>query len=228
MMTPKPVRTYSSALGSGESLAGTFYYDLASDKMLWSDELYRLHGYERGDVVPTLELLLAHKHPDDVPYSRRLWHDACTSGGQFCSYHRIIDANKREHHVLTSGEGILDAGGRVESVHGYVVDLSSTLQREVQGAAHEAVQRSSASRGVIERAIGFLMGYFRIDSETAFQLLLNRSQNTNTKLARLAGELVESAENRDYAAFLDEFALALRASNHTTKAAEVSRSGEAS
>jgi hypothetical protein len=102
------------------------------------------------------------------------------------------------------------------------------LQREVQGAAHEAVQRSSASRGVIERAIGFLMGYFRIDSETAFQLLLNRSQNTNTKLARLAGELVESAENRDYAAFLDEFALALRASNHTTKAAEVSRSGEAS
>lgn len=229
MMTSKPVHVYSSALGSSACLAGTFYFDVRSRKMLWSEDLFRIHGYERGEIVPTLELMLSHKHPEDLSHSRQLWTDACTSGGQFCNYHRIIDAAKKERHILTSGEGVLGPNGSVESVHGYVVDFSSTLQREVEAASREAVHRSSVSRGVIERAIGLLMGYFRVDSETAFHLLLNRSQNTNTKLARLAGDLVESAEDRQCTAFLDQFAHELRAdSRRKAAAAESARTGEAS
>ena len=60
-------RTYSSALGASNLLAGTFVFDARSRVMTWSDELYSIHGYRRGDVVPTMELTMAHKHPDDLP-----------------------------------------------------------------------------------------------------------------------------------------------------------------
>ncbi|UUL77297.1 hypothetical protein NG819_07340 [Pseudarthrobacter sp. Fe7] len=49
--------TYSSALGESESDAGTFRVDIEPDgpTFQWSDGMFRLHGYHRGEVVPTME-----------------------------------------------------------------------------------------------------------------------------------------------------------------------------
>ena len=48
--------TYSSALGDSETDAGTFRVDIepAGPTFHWSDGTYRLHGYRRGEVVPTM------------------------------------------------------------------------------------------------------------------------------------------------------------------------------
>lgn len=66
-MGSESVETYSYALGERKYLCGTFHYDVAEERLTWSDGIYRIHGYQRGEVVPSIDLLLSHNHPDDQP-----------------------------------------------------------------------------------------------------------------------------------------------------------------
>ena len=209
MSLPKTVRAYSSALGPGDCVAGTFHYDAVSGRLEWSDELYTLHGYRRGDIVPSVELLYAHKHPDDRERCHDIFMAACEAGGFFCSYHRIIDARLREHRVLTAGEALME-DGRLRAVEGFIVDLTSTLHWETERAAREAVAGALGTRSTIEQAKGILMGILRIGSEDAFDLLSTYSQETNIKVASTAADLVQLANSPQQAALLDTFVQELR------------------
>ena len=209
MSLPKTVRAYSSALGPADCVAGTFYYDAISGRLEWSDELYTLHGYRRGDIVPSVELLYAHKHPDDRERCHDIFMAACEAGGFFCSYHRIIDARMREHRVLTAGEALMEDGS-LSAVEGFIVDLTSTLHWETEKAAREAVAGALGTRSTIEQAKGILMGILRIGSEAAFDLMAKYSQDTNIKVASTAADLVQLANSPQPAALLETFVQELR------------------
>lgn len=200
--------TYSSALGDRECPAGSFQLDLARRTMEWSDGLFLLHGYQRGEVVPTVDLILAHKHPDDRARAEKILAEVFRVGGHFSIYHRIIDARGRLRHVLTAGEGILDASGRVTAVDGVMVDLTLTLQRETEQAARDAVAGATATRSVIDQARGVLMGRLLISSEEAFRLLAGHSSRTNIKVSVIAADLLKLLESPGGTERLD---LALRA-----------------
>ncbi|TLM84681.1 PAS and ANTAR domain-containing protein [Pseudarthrobacter sp. NamE5] len=192
--------TYSSALGDSQCTAGTFHADLSTWKIHWSDGMFQLHGYERGEVVPTLELLFAHKHPEDRPRCEEIVAQVARTGGYFCMYHRIIDARGRTRRVLTSGDGIMD-GDKVIALDGVMIDLTSTLQRETEQTARAAVEGATSTRGVIDQARGILMGQLKMGSEDAFQMLVSTSSHRNVKLVVVAAELVQlanSAESRNY------------------------------
>ena len=44
---------------------GPFRYTVPSDSWWWSEEVYAIHGFQPGAVVPSTELMLAHAHPSD-------------------------------------------------------------------------------------------------------------------------------------------------------------------
>ncbi len=202
--------TYSSALGSPGFLAGTFLLDPLSGKAEWSDGLFNLHGYQRGEIVPTLELLMSHKHPDDRPHAMEIITQVFRDGGHFCIYHRIIDAQGHVRRVLTAGNGQLGQSGTV-AVAGTMIDLTSTLRRETEQAARDAVAGANATRGVINQARGILMGRLLLSSEAAFKLLVNCSSMTNVKVAVLASHLVRVADTDEGPEAMDEFIRVLQA-----------------
>jgi PAS domain S-box-containing protein len=192
--------TYSSALGDNQCVAGTFHADVATGRIHWSEAMFQLHGYQRGEVVPTLELLFSHKHPEDRPRCEEIVAQVVRTGGYFCMYHRIIDAHGRTRRVLTTGDAILD-GGRVSALEGVMIDLTSTLQRETEQTARDAVIGATSTRTVIDQARGILMGQLLMGSEDAFQMLVSTSSHRNVKLVVVAAELVQlanSAESRKY------------------------------
>jgi hypothetical protein len=187
-------RTYSSALGTSTLLAGTFVFDGQSRTMQWSDELYTIHGYRRGDVVPTMELTMAHKHPEDLPRIQAVNSELIAHGGHVAIYHRLIDARSHLHRVLTAGVAVLDEAGYLSSISGVMLDLTSTIQRETELAAREAVLGAVGTRGTISKAAGILMGRLGIGSDEAFKLLAGYSNNRNIKLATVAETLVALAD----------------------------------
>ncbi|MBD1538894.1 MULTISPECIES: PAS and ANTAR domain-containing protein [Pseudarthrobacter] len=192
--------TYSSALGDNQCVAGTFHADVATGKLHWSDAMFQLHGYRRGEVVPTLELLFSHKHPEDRPKCEEIVAQVVRTGGYFCMYHRIIDAQGRTRRVLTTGDALVE-GGRVSALEGVMIDLTSTLQRETEQTARDAVIGATSTRTVIDQARGILMGQLNMGSEDAFQMLVSTSSHRNVKLVVVAAELVQlanSAESRKY------------------------------
>ena len=204
--------TYSSALGDGESDAGIFRLDLepAGPNFQWSDGMFRLHGYQRGEVVPTLELIFAHKHPDDRERCEEIVGQVCATGGFFCMYHRIVDAHGKTRRVLTSGEAILGTNGSVAALEGVVVDLSRTLQRETEQSARDAVAGATATRTVIDQARGILMGQLKLGSDDAFQMLVSTSSHRNVKLVVVAAELVQLANSPEARTYLDRAVRAIQ------------------
>ena len=203
--------TYSSALGGNECVAGTFHVDVAGWKVTWSDGMYQLHGYRRGEVVPTLELLYSHKHPEDRPRCQAIVDQVLQTGGYFCMYHRIIDAKGRTRRVLTSGEGIRDEEGAVSVMEGVMVDLTTTLQRETEQTARDAVAGATSTRSVVDQARGILMGQLKMGADDAFQMLVSTSSHRNVKLVVVAAELVKLANSAEARNYLDHAVRAIAA-----------------
>jgi len=198
--------SYGFPLPEGEVCpTGSFLLSLESGRSEWSDGLYKIHGYDRGEVVPTRELVLAHMHPEDRDAARRLIETLAQGGGISSNFHRILDSKRQEHRVLTVAEADRDEAGHVVAIHGLTVDLTRSIAIESGHAAASALVNAYASRSIIEQAKGILMGHFQIGPTEAFDRLAAYSQNMNVKAAALAAQLVDAAEKRSIPVILDEW-----------------------
>src|ERR1700712_2939672 len=81
----QPVRGLDQALLGGEpQRVGRFEYRYDSAGWTWSDTVAKMHGYQPGEVEPTTELVLSHKHPEDLARVKGRLHQ---SGAPFRSRH---------------------------------------------------------------------------------------------------------------------------------------------
>ena len=69
---------------------GSWEWDIAADRVAWSDELYRIFGLKPHELEPTYEGYLAHVHPDDVAVVNGWVGGALTGGEPFEGDHRVI------------------------------------------------------------------------------------------------------------------------------------------
>lgn len=187
-----------SALASPDLNVGSFRFWFVGQSWEWSDEVARMHGYRPGEVVPTTELLLSHKHPDDRQHVQDALDHALLSKGSFSSRHRFIDTRDKVHTVIVLADRMLDDDGAVVGTEGYYVDLTDTFDQTRRQALDASLPELLESRAAIEQAKGALMLVYRIDANAAFELLLWRSQHTNTKVRALATQIVDELATVDF------------------------------
>lgn len=186
------------ALAGGEpGHVGSFRYFFEDQRWVWSAQVAKMHGYEPGTVSPTTELVLSHKHPDDVRQVAATVENSRRTRQPFSTRHRIIDTAGAVHHVLVIGVALHDDDtDEVIGTHGFYVDMTLTgsARQEIVSAA---IAEIAEARAAIEQAKGMLMLIYRITEAAAFELLRWRSQETNVKLrtlaVQLAGEFVTLA-----------------------------------
>src|SRR6201993_4944002 len=141
---PSPV---DLVVGVGEpQRVGRFKFFLDGQRWEWSDAVARIHGYEPGTLVPTTELLLQHKHPDDRARVAVVL-DRVASGEPFSSRHRIIDAAGRTHWVIVVGDVMCDAAGAPIGTTGFYIDVTESLQSEITSVLSDV----AAPRAQIEK-----------------------------------------------------------------------------
>lgn len=169
---------------------GTFKFYFVGQRWEWSDEVARMHGYEPGTVEPTTDLLLSHRHPDDLRLVQDLLDHTLHTGESLSSRHRFLDTGGEEHDVLVVADRMFDDRGTVVGSSGYYVDLTAGLDEVRQEVLDEQLPSLFESRAVIEQAKGALMAIYRISADQAFRVLQWRSQETNTKLRSLAAQLI--------------------------------------
>ena len=141
-------------------------------------------------MVPTTELLLSHKHPEDRDHVQDLLDRALHSKSSFSSRHRFIDMGGNVHDAIVVADRMADETGAVVGTAGYYIDLTATFVETRQVALDEALPDLFEARAVIEQVKGVLMAIYRISAEQAFGVLRWRSQETNTKLRALAKQLI--------------------------------------
>ncbi len=169
---------------------GAFRFWFVGQRWEWSDEVARMHGYEPGQVVPTTELLLSHKHPDDRAHVQELLDYALQSEESFSSRHRFIDTAGTVHDAIVVADRMLDESGAVLGTAGYYIDLTNTFDETRQEVLDTALPDLFENRAAIEQAKGVLMYVYRVSAEQAFRVLQWRSQETNVKPRALAKQLL--------------------------------------
>lgn len=190
--------------GGAPQRVGWFRFHFADQRWEWSPQVQQMHGYQPGTVVPTTELVLSHKHPDDYgPVAATLAEIRRTSGA-FSTRHRIVDTRGEVHSVVVIGDQLCDDSGAVIGTHGFYVDVTPSLREEKQELLNEAVAEIAESRSAIDQAKGMLMLVYRITEDTAFELLRWRSQETNVKLRVLAEQIIRDFLALEYDETLPE------------------------
>lgn len=169
---------------------GAFRFWFVGQRWEWSDEVAKMHGYEPGQVEPTTQLLLSHKHPDDRAHVQELLDYALQSEGSFSSRHRFIDTAGTVHDAIVVADRMLDASGAVLGTEGYYIDLTASFDETRQEVLDEALPDLFENRAAIEQAKGVLMYVYRVSAAQAFRVLQWRSQESNVKLRALAQQLL--------------------------------------
>jgi len=173
-------------LGGAPQSVGRFEYHYETDTWSWSDTVARIHGYEPGEVQPTTELILSHKHPDDLAQVKGLEQAAAP----FSSKHRILTTTGEERNVVVVGNVVTDDQGKVTATRGFYIDITESLNDELQQALSEELESVLANREIIEQAKGMLMAVYALTADGAFGILRWRSQESNVKLWHIAAQLV--------------------------------------
>lgn len=188
--------------GGSRPPVGRYRLDLATGEWAWSDEVYVMHGFEPGQIVPTTPLMLSHKHPDDRARVDGLLRRAAETGQPFSSVHRIRDAHGKTRTLAVTGQGRRDpATGRVTELFGYFIDVTESHREAAARDATASIQASAERRAVIEQAKGVLMVVYGIDEVAAFDLLRQASNLANIAVRDIAFSLVHLFSGPDVTVF---------------------------
>ncbi len=108
--------------------AGTWFWDVTRNITYWSDENFRLMGYEPGSCVPGYETWIAHVFPEDLAVVTVT--NVLVETGLMRSEYRVVWPDGSVHWVLDLGKTLFDAEGHPESVMGIKLDITERKQME--------------------------------------------------------------------------------------------------
>ncbi|MCM6773155.1 PAS and ANTAR domain-containing protein [Nocardia sp. CDC159] len=174
---------------------GSFRVWFATRRWEWSEDLYRMHGYVPGEIEPTTELILRHKHPADREHVAALIDRSLNQREAFSSRHRFFDTAGAEHNVMVVADLIYDQDRKAVGTSGFYIDLTDTLAEARAAAVNATLPDVVRARAEIEQAKGVLMRMYKVSADQAFRVLVWRSQETNTKLRDLAQQLLADLDD---------------------------------
>jgi PAS domain S-box-containing protein len=104
--------------------------DMNSNLLRWSDEVFRIFGYQPGGIEVTDANFLLAVHPDDRAKIQAAVRATLTTGQPYNLDHRIIRPDGVERIVHEQSEIIRDANGRPIKMVGTVQDVTNSRRAE--------------------------------------------------------------------------------------------------
>jgi PAS domain S-box-containing protein len=110
---------------------GSWSWDVASNRVTWSDGLYGIYGIAPESFGGTLDAFVAFIHPQDRPTVQASINAAIASGGHFTHEERIVRPDGSIRHLHSTGEVIRDKSGAATRMLGVCLDVTDRKEAEV-------------------------------------------------------------------------------------------------
>jgi PAS domain S-box-containing protein len=106
--------------------------NLTRNPVRWSDETFRIFGFQPQQIGVTNETLFKAIHPEDRDRVEQAINEALRGKGAFDLEHRIVLPDGEERMVRERGEVVKDNSGRAVQMRGIVVDITERKRLEEQ------------------------------------------------------------------------------------------------
>ncbi len=161
-----------SKLKLAETMAGigSWRFDLVSGQVDWSDEVYRIHGYEPQGVDPTAAYASGGFHPDDNAMLAGLVERAVATGQGYECRLRLTRPDGGERITVTKAQCEYAANGQPAALFGVFQDITDSVRAHDAVAASEARYRLLADRAsdiIVTYGVDGLVRYISPSIETA-------------------------------------------------------------
>ncbi len=111
--------------------AGVFEWDIHSDKVIWSDQVWALYGMKLNSMEMTHKLCASTVHPDDREVSFQHVIAAASTGGEIHIEYRVCHPDHSIHWLICRGRPLCHTDGRVTHYIGTVIDNTEKKQLEI-------------------------------------------------------------------------------------------------
>ena len=142
---------------------------------VWSDEMFEIMGFRKSTVVPGLEEVLDHVHPDDRAAIRAIKDNAwLRAGGTGADVPRQLDfrvvlPGGGLRHCRLDARPMLDASGQVTGSYGYCQDITTHKQTELALLRSEKLKSIGQLTGGIAHDFNNLLTVVTLNLEEALE-----------------------------------------------------------
>ncbi|HSH04967.1 MAG TPA: PAS domain S-box protein [Anaerolineae bacterium] len=115
---------------------GSWEMDIATGKCVWSDQFFRICGYEPNTFEPTAELGFEIIHPDDRERANQAVQHSIDTGQEYKIKKRIVRPNGEIRYVYSQGVVIYNKKEQPDKLVGTFLDITDTIraQQELQAS----------------------------------------------------------------------------------------------
>jgi PAS domain S-box-containing protein len=123
---------------------GDYDWHMPTDTNRWSDQLYRIYGYEPQSFNPSYERFLSFLHPEDREHVQAVHQQALATGEPYEMTERIVRPDGELRYLSTNGQVLFDEDGRPVRMRGTCIDITERVRAEREREEHAA--RAQAER----------------------------------------------------------------------------------
>src|SRR5271166_369531 len=127
---------------------GSWAYKAGGGPLYWSEENFRIWGFDPQQGAPGLEIVQQRIHPEDRDKRNEYFERASRAGKDFAHEFRIVLPDGTVRHIHAVGHPILNASGEVIEVVGTHVDVTERRRAEQE---RERLRQAEAELAHINR-----------------------------------------------------------------------------
>jgi len=126
------LRRSEALLAEGQRISHTGSWDwiVSSGKITWSDEQYRILGFEPGRAEPSVDLFLTAVHPEDRARVQYTFGRAVRAKRPFTLNHRVVLPGGAIRHVRSVGRPVPAQADDSDEFVGTTTDITERAQAE--------------------------------------------------------------------------------------------------
>jgi PAS domain S-box-containing protein len=182
---------------------GSWFWNIETNQVVWSDELYRILGYDRECEPASVDAFFAAVHPDDRAWVQKTSSEAVPSGISPEISFRILRGDGSIRYVTMAGAMLYDESGTLRRIVGAISDrteayLVAERLREVNADLEEAQRLGNIGSWHFDATTQLV----RWSSETARMLGIAGAESSSIDSLL---ELVEPDERRAIREHLQAF-----------------------